>query len=83
MGYAQSNALKGKTFASLQEQNVHLLDWETRVADTRIHGTTRKQIAKVFAEVERPALLPLSSPFVADGIQPSAFGFGSGSAGFA
>ncbi len=59
VGYAQSNALKGKTFASLQEQNVHLLDWETRVADTRIHGTTRKQVGKVFAEVERPALLPL------------------------
>ena len=59
VGYAQSNALKGKTFASLQAQNIHLLDWETRVADTRIHGTTRKQVGKVFAEVEQRALLPL------------------------
>jgi len=59
VGYAQSNALKGKTFTSLQEQNMHLLDWETRVADTRIHGTTRKQVAKVFAEVEQPMLSPL------------------------
>ena len=59
VGYAQSNALKGKTFASLQAQNLHLLDWETRVADTRIHGTTRKQVGKVFVEVERAALLPL------------------------
>ena len=59
VGYAQSNALRGTTFASLQAQNIHLLDWETRVADTRIHGTTRKQVGKVFAEVERAALLPL------------------------
>jgi len=59
VGYAQSNALKGKTFTSLQAQNMHLLDWETRVADTRIHGTTRKQVGKVFAEVERTMLSPL------------------------
>jgi hypothetical protein len=35
------------------------LDWETRVADTRLHGTTRKQVMAVFTEVERAALLPL------------------------
>jgi hypothetical protein len=29
------------------------------VADTRIHGTTRKQVGKVFNEVERAKLLPL------------------------
>ena len=29
------------------------------MADTRIHGTTRRQVGKVFAEVERPALAPL------------------------
>jgi transposase len=59
VGYAQDNALKGRTFESLAAQNRHLLDWETSVADTRIHGTTRKQVGKVFAEVERAALLPL------------------------
>ncbi len=57
--YVQENGLRGKTFSSLQEQNVHLLDWETRIADTRIHGTTRKQVGKAFEEVERPVLLPL------------------------
>jgi hypothetical protein len=57
--YAQDNALKGRTFPNLQEQNRHLLDWETSVADTRIHGTTRRQAGKVFAEVERATLLPL------------------------
>jgi transposase len=56
--YVQENALKGRTFTSLVEQNRHLLDWETHVADTRIHGTTRKQVKKAF-EAERSALSPL------------------------
>jgi transposase len=57
--YAQNNAVKGRTFASLTAQNTHLADWEKNVADTRIHGTTRRQVGKVFEEVERPALQPL------------------------
>jgi len=59
VGYAQSNALKGRTFSSLAEQNAFLQEWEATVADTRIHGTTRKQVGRTFAEVEKPALLPL------------------------
>jgi transposase len=59
VGYVKDNALKGHVFASLEEENHHLLTWETTVADTRIHGTTRQQVGKVFLEVERPALLPL------------------------
>jgi transposase len=59
IGYVKSNALRGHVFASLDEQNRHLLAWETTVADTRIHGTTRQQVGKLFAEVERVALLPL------------------------
>lgn len=59
VGYAQSNALKGRTFSSLAEQNRFLQEWEANIADTRIHGTTRKQVGKVFDELERPALLPL------------------------
>jgi transposase len=62
--YVQSNGLKGHQFASLEAENRHLLDWETSVADTRIHGTTKRQVGKVFAEVERAALKPLpSEPF--------------------
>jgi transposase len=57
--YAQDNALKGRTFESLKAQNTYLADWEKNVADTRIHGTTRRQAGKVFEEVERPALQPL------------------------
>ena len=59
VGYVKKNALKGCVFASLEEQNRHLLDWETTVADRRIHGTIRRQVGQVFGEVERPALQPL------------------------
>jgi transposase len=59
VGYAQDNALKGRVFDSLEAQNRHLAEWESTIADTRIHGTTKKQVGKVFGEVERPALEPL------------------------
>ena len=58
VGYVQSNALKGRTFSSLAEENQYLLDWEKRIADTRIHGTTRKQVYPLFQE-EKPHLTPL------------------------
>jgi hypothetical protein len=57
--YAQNNAVKGRTFESLTGQNAHLADWEKNVSDTRIHGTTRRQVGKLFEEVERAALQPL------------------------
>lgn len=57
--YVQENALKGRTFTSLEEQNGFLLEWERTIADTRIHGTTRRQVAAVFNTVEKPTLLPL------------------------
>jgi hypothetical protein len=57
--YVKRNALKGRVFSSLAEENQFLLDWETRVADTRIHGTTKRQVNRLFEEHEREALLPL------------------------
>jgi transposase len=57
--YVQSNALQGRVFDSLSAQNAQLAQWEARVADLRIHGTTKQQVAKVFETHERPALLPL------------------------
>jgi len=59
IGYVKGNALKGRTFTSLTQENEHLLNWETTVADTRIHGTTRRQVKEVFEQMEKPALLPL------------------------
>jgi transposase len=57
--YVKNNGLKGRTFSSLAEQNEFLLNWEASVADTRIHGTTRKQVRQQFETIERPALLEL------------------------
>jgi hypothetical protein len=59
VAYVQDNGLRGRTFDNLAAQNRFLTEWEAAIADTRIHGTTRQQVGKVFAEVERPALLPL------------------------
>src|SRR5215469_12032019 len=57
--YVQENALKGRTFTALEEENRFLLAWEGSVADTRLHGTTRRQVGSHFLAVERPALQPL------------------------
>lgn len=59
VAYVQDNALKGRKFASLSEQNEWLLSWEQKTADLRIHGTTKRQVIAVFNEVEKAALLPL------------------------
>lgn len=57
--YVKNNAIKGRSFESLEAENDFLLHWETTVADTRIHGTTKQQVKKVYEEVERGALCPL------------------------
>ena len=57
--YVKNNALKGRMFSSLFEQKQFLVKWEKDVADTRIHGTTKKQVRRVFEEVERKTLQPL------------------------
>lgn len=56
--YVRNNALKGHRFVTLEGENRHLVHWESHVADKRIHGTTRKQVAALF-EVERAHLQPL------------------------
>jgi hypothetical protein len=63
-GYVKDNALKGRRFDSLAEQNAHLQHWNRTIARLRIHGTTRKQVWTHFVEVERAALQPLApDPF--------------------
>jgi transposase len=57
--YVKNNGLKGRVFESLAAENAFLLDWEQTVADTRIHGTTKRHVREVFEEIERKALLPL------------------------
>jgi transposase len=58
VGHAQKTPLKGLRFESLEEAQAYLDRWEERWADTRIHGTTKRQVVAMFAE-EQPALLPL------------------------
>ncbi len=63
VGHAKNTPLKGQRFESLPQAQAYLDQWEERWADTRIHGTTKRQVAAMFAE-EKPALqrLPLE-PF--------------------
>jgi transposase len=58
VGHTQGTPLKGLRFERLEEAQAYLDRWETRWADTRIHGTTKRQVAAMFAE-EQPHLRPL------------------------
>jgi transposase len=58
IGHTQKTPLKGLRFETLEAAQAYLDRWDTHWADTRIHGTTKRQVAAMFAE-ERPALGPL------------------------
>jgi transposase len=58
VAHAQKTPLKGQRFESLQQAQDYLDRWERQWADTRIHGTTKRQVAAMFAE-EKTTLLPL------------------------
>jgi hypothetical protein len=58
VNYVQENALKGRKFSSLREQNDFLRYWELNVPDRRIHDTTKRQVAQMFEE-EKPVLRQL------------------------
>ena len=58
VGHAQKTPLRGLRFESLDAAQAYLDRWEAHWADTRIHGTTKRQVAAMFAE-EQPALGPL------------------------
>src|SRR6202011_272979 len=48
--HAKKTPLKGPGFEGPEEGQGHLGQWEERWADTRIHGTTKRQVAAMFAE---------------------------------
>ena len=58
VGHAQKTPLRGMRFETLEQAQAYLDRWEERWADTRIHGTTKRQVAAMFAE-EKPSLGPL------------------------
>src|SRR5881296_255481 len=63
IGHTQRTPLKGLRFERLDAAQTYLDHWEARWADTRIHGTTKRQVAAMFAE-ERPHLRALPpTPF--------------------
>lgn len=57
--YTQNNALKGRRFEALDEQNAFLRHWNRTWARQRIHGTTKRQVWQLFDEGERQHLQPL------------------------
>jgi len=57
VNYAQRR-LAGLRFEDLASAQAYVDHWESKWADTRIHGTTKRQVAAMF-EDERPHLLPL------------------------
>ena len=55
--------IQGLRFESMEEAQAYLDRFETRWADTRIHGSTKRQVSEAFAE-EKPYLLELpAEPF--------------------
>ena len=58
VGHAQRTPLKGLRFEAVDQAQPYLDRWESTWADTRIHGTTKRQVAAMFAE-ERPRLQSL------------------------
>jgi transposase len=55
VGHAQRTPLKGLRFETLDAAQAHLDRWEENWADTRIHGTTKRQVGAMYAE-EKPTL---------------------------
>lgn len=58
IGHTQKTPLHGMRFETLEDGQTYLDRWDARWADTRIHGTTKRHVAAMFAE-EQPALGPL------------------------
>jgi hypothetical protein len=58
VGHAQRTPLRGLRFETIEDAQAYLDRWEERWADTRIHGTTKRQVAAMFEE-ERPHLRTL------------------------
>jgi len=56
--YVKNNFFKGREFRNEEDLDMQLRAWAA-TANMRVHGTTRKVPAQVFADEERTELLPL------------------------
>ena len=54
VGHTKKTPLRGLRFETIEEAQAYLDRWEAHWADTRIHGTTKREVAVMFAE-EQPA----------------------------
>ncbi len=59
VGFIKSAFLAGREPAALAAMQPALADWLDTVANSRVHGTTKRRPADLFAEVEKPALTAL------------------------
>ncbi len=64
IGHTQ-RAVKGLRFESLEEAQAYLDRWDARWADTRIHGTTKRQVAATPAPCISTAVSRSSTPTTA------------------
>lgn len=55
--YVKRNALAGRRFRDLDHLNEWLVEWSTKIADQRIHGTTHERPAERFDRSEAQALI--------------------------
>lgn len=56
--YVRGSFFRGETFTDLADAQAAAVRWCTTTAGLRIHGTTRRRPAEVFAAEEAPLLLP-------------------------
>ncbi len=65
VGYMKGNFLPGRTFTDHTDMKRQLINWRDTIANTRIHGTTRRVPRDVFLTEEKARLQHLpETPFV-------------------
>ena len=61
--YVRGNFWAGESFVDLAEAQAHAEVWCAERAGMRIHGTTQRRPAEMFAELEASCLLPVPEPY--------------------
>ena len=57
--YVKNNFLRGLDHQDFDRMVEQLASWNAQICNLRTHGTTHKIPAEVFAQIEKPTLLPL------------------------
>ncbi len=59
VGYVKNSDIQGREFDSVAARNEFQKNWEATVADTRIHGKTKRHVGQHIEKEEKRALVPL------------------------